>query len=256
MRTALVPRLGHDTDSDLVKLSTPADGFGALGSFASKETPISVTTLKPSALEKIQEFLIRGERRQACHYALDEKLWAHAMVIASSIDRDAWQEAVKEFIRSELGSKDAQDEKARTNDSRRGSLLTPKSDGRESLRVAYSLFAGQGATSGITLASRSAKTDSPLTLVQAMLPPAPLSRPADNKLTHPPPTPLGTTPMSSSFPGNAPANIPAEVLAKWPETVAMMMHNLTSSETSSALSAIGDHLSANQWIEAAHIWYE
>lgn len=238
VRAALVPRLGHDADSDLAKFSTPADGFGASGSLASNETPISITTLKPSALEKIQEFLIRGERRQACHYALDEKLWAHAMVIASSIDRDAWQETVKEFIRSELGSGGAQDEKMRTSDSRRGSLLTPKSDGRESLRVAYSLFAGQGVTS-----------------VQAMLPPAPLSRTADNKLTHPPPTPLGTTPMSSSFPGNAPTNIPVEVLAKWPETVAMMIHNSTSSETSSALSAIGDHLSANQWIEAAHICY-
>jgi hypothetical protein len=145
---ALVPRLGQDTDSDLVRFSTPADGFGALGSLAPNEAPISVTTLKPSALEKIQEFLIRGERRQACHYALDEKLWAHAMVIASSIDRDAWQEAVKEFIRTELGPEDAEDDKPRSNNPRRGSLLTPASNGRESLRAAYSLFAGQGATSG------------------------------------------------------------------------------------------------------------
>lgn len=144
-----MPRLADDTDSDLAKFSTPADGFGALGSFASNETPVSVTTLKPSTLEKIQEFLIRGERRQAYHYALDEKLWAHAMVIASSIDRDAWQEVVKEFIHAELGSKEVRDDKTRPNDPRRGSLFAPTSNGRESLRVAYSLFAGQGAASGI-----------------------------------------------------------------------------------------------------------
>lgn len=144
----MVPRLAGDADSDLVKFSTPADGFGASGSLASNEAPISVTTLNASTLERIQELLIRGERRQACHYALDEKLWAHAMVIASSIDRDAWQEVVKEFIRAELGSGDVKDN-AKPSDLRRGSSPTPAQDGHESLRVAYSLFAGQGAASGI-----------------------------------------------------------------------------------------------------------
>lgn len=144
-----MPRLADDADSDLAKFSTPADGFGALGSFASNETPISITTLKPSALEKIQEFLIRGERTQACHYALDEKLWAHAMIIANSIDRDAWQEVVKEFIRAELGSSDTKDDKPKLDDPRLSSLPTPASDSRESLRVVYGLFAGQGAASGM-----------------------------------------------------------------------------------------------------------
>lgn len=151
VRMALVPRLADDADSDLAKFSTPADGFGALGSLASNEVPVSVTTLKPSALEKIQEFLIRGERKQACHYALDQKLWAHAMVIASSTDRDAWQEVVKEFIRAELGSNEIRDDKSRPSDPRRGSLPTGTLNGRESLGVAYSLFAGQGAASGIII---------------------------------------------------------------------------------------------------------
>lgn len=237
-----MPRLVHDTDSDLAKFSTPADGFGTTGGPTSNEAPISVTTLKPSALEKIQEFLIRGERRQACHYALDERLWAHAMVIASSIDRDAWQETVKEFIRVELGSRGSQDDKIRPSDSA----------SRESLKVAYSLFAGQGATSGITLASHPVATGSLLTSVQAMLPPAPLTRAVDGKLA-PPPPPLGVTPVSPTFPAST--NIPVEVLAKWSETVAMMISNSTSPETSTALTAIGDHLSANQWTEAAHVWY-
>lgn len=149
-----MPRLAHDSNSDLATFSTPADGFGNSGNPGSDETPLSVTTLKSSALEKIQEFLIRGERREACHYALDEKLWSHAMVIASSIDRDTWQETVREFIRADLGSKDVQDDKVRANNLRRGSLITPASNGRESLRVAYSLFAGQGATSGITFPSQ------------------------------------------------------------------------------------------------------
>ena len=35
----------------------------------------------------------------------------------------------------------------------------------------------------------------------------------------------------------------------------MMMSSPVSPETSTALTALGDHLSANQWIEAAHAWY-
>jgi len=155
VRKALVPRLADDTGSDMAKFSTPADGFGAFGTPAFNEAPVSITTLKPSALEKIQEFLIRGERREACHYALDEKLWAHAMIIASSTDRDAWQEVVKEFIRAELGSREVKDDERRPSDPKRGPLRTPTSNGRESLRVAYSLFAGQGAASGIYIYLRS-----------------------------------------------------------------------------------------------------
>ena len=88
-----------------------------------------------------------------------------------------------------------------------------------------------------------------------MLPPAPLSRVVDNKLAPPPLTPLGVTPTSPHFPTSVPTNVPVEVLAKWAETVAMMISNSAPPETSAALTALGDHLSANQWIEAAHVWY-
>lgn len=57
------------------------------------------------------------------------------MVIASSIDKDAWKEVVNEFLRTELASGN--------NDNHK-----PTTDGREWLRVAYSLFSGQGAAAG------------------------------------------------------------------------------------------------------------
>jgi COPII coat assembly protein SEC16 len=100
---------------------------------SSNETPLATYSVKPSSLDKITDFLIRGDRRQAFHFALDERLWAHAMVIASSVDKDAWKEVVNEFVRSELGV---------APDS--ASLST----GREPMRVAYNFFAGQGAASG------------------------------------------------------------------------------------------------------------
>jgi hypothetical protein len=103
------------------------------------DAPIAVSTLHPSALDKIQDFLLRGDRRKAYHFALDRKLWAHAMIIASSIDKDAWKEVATEFVKTELGVRQG---------------LTSKSTpdisnvGRAPLRVAYSLYSGQGAAAG------------------------------------------------------------------------------------------------------------
>lgn len=157
VRAALLPRLaevGPTSPREIVSTSSlsfsspMSDSYSGLGLSASDsgEIPVAVSTLRPSALSKIQEFLLRGERRQAYHFALDEKLWAHAMIIASSIDKDAWKEVVNEFLRMELGMKD---------DGRRLSTLrkvneTPAraTNGREWLRVAYSLFSGQGPAAG------------------------------------------------------------------------------------------------------------
>lgn len=110
------------------------------------ESPIATSSLRPATLAKIQEFLLRGERRQAYHIALDEKLWAHAMVIASSIDKDAWKEVVNEFIHSELGVKD--DGHRATTRAKPNEPPATLTNGREWLKVAYSLFSGQGPAAG------------------------------------------------------------------------------------------------------------
>lgn len=122
----------------------PPTGFSSLPGFSEpSESAISVTTLRPSTLDKIQDFLLRGERRKAYHYALDEKLWAHAMVIASSIDKEAWKEVVNEFLKNELATREAANPHLLPNEH-----MVPPTNGRESLRVAYSLFSGQGAAAG------------------------------------------------------------------------------------------------------------
>jgi hypothetical protein len=105
----------------------------AYSSGTNTEAPLAVYEVRPSALSKLQEFLLRGERRKAYHYALDEKMWAHALLLSSSLDKDAWKEAAQEFIRAEL--------------------MTPPTDGtasngRESLRMLYSLISGQAGAAG------------------------------------------------------------------------------------------------------------
>ena len=64
------------------------------------------------------------------------------MVIASSIDKDAWKEVVNEFIHSELGVKD--DNHRATICGKHNEPPAPLTNGREWLKVAYSLFSGRG----------------------------------------------------------------------------------------------------------------
>jgi len=129
-----------------INLEGMLNGRRFLASFSSPsldEPPISVTTLKSSTLDRIEELLLQGDRRQAYQFAMDQKLWAHAMIIASSIDKESWKEVVNDFLRTELGSKE---DAARSGSTLNG--IHHSQSNRESLRVAYSLFSGQGAAAG------------------------------------------------------------------------------------------------------------
>lgn len=140
VRAALLPDLDSSPDSPTEALHVPAlasSSYPNHGSVLSDDTVVVTNTLRSSQLNKIQRHLLRGDRRAAYQYAEDERLWAHAMVIASSIDKEAWKEVVTEFLRSELSATGA------------GPLPSgAQTNGRESLKVAYSLFAGQGPASG------------------------------------------------------------------------------------------------------------
>ncbi|KAI6109788.1 Sec23-binding domain of Sec16-domain-containing protein [Pisolithus sp. B1] len=243
IRAALVPYIGDNINEagkeSSASLSTStftppfADGYST-SLPTTNETLISVTATRPSALDKIQEFLVRGERRQAYHYALDEKLWAHAMVISSSIDKEAWKEVVGEFLKAELGVHDPQHALVtRGNDS-----VPPRTNGRECLRVVYSLFSGQGPAA-----------------IQELVPINLLSR-APASLKVPAPHLPHVTPMSPNFPSAAAAaQVPSESLLKWPEIVASVLTNVSNPEWSAAITALGDYLLSHQQAEAAHVCY-
>ena len=52
---------------------------------------------------------MQGDRQNAIGKAIDQKMWGHALLIASSVDQIVWRETVEQFIRSELrdtGTKD------------------------------------------------------------------------------------------------------------------------------------------------------
>ncbi|KAH9856978.1 Sec23-binding domain of Sec16-domain-containing protein [Lenzites betulinus] len=185
---------------------------------------VATNVVRSSQLDKIQDLLAKGDRRGACHYAADEKLWPHALVIASSIGKDTWKEVVTEWVRAELAKGSSQTQ---------GDVT----EGREGLRVAYSLYGGNGAASVQELVAPSTLIQHPQTL-QIPQPPQP-----------------SITPITPSFPIVQPLNVPAEVLANWSKTTAMMLSNPSTPDSSSALTAFGDQLSMHQWIEASHVCY-
>ncbi|PCH38075.1 hypothetical protein WOLCODRAFT_161281 [Wolfiporia cocos MD-104 SS10] len=250
VRAVLVPRLSNTTGDSLkpsASLSAPPADFLpqspgmptspyiSLTASAHDQTDalVATHTVRSSDLDKIQGFLLRGDRRAACHYASDEKLWAHAMVIASSIDKDTWKEVVTEFVRGELANNGNRDLLSLSGAESR----PPSSDGHEALRVAYSLFAGQGPAS-----------------VKELLPPKPLIQ--TQTLQLPSTSVNSTTPMSASFPAPAePLSIPIDALGRWADTVAMIYTSPMTLEISSTLTALGDQLAANHWYEAAHTCY-
>ena len=143
VRAALLPDLSDSlskTDSSTIIPASSSDLLAAsqypLGSALpnTQDHTVATTVVRSSQLDKIQELLAKGDRRGACHYAADEKLWPHALVIASSIDKETWKEVVTEWVRAELARSSGHGEDA--------------IEGRESLRVAYSLFGGNGAAAG------------------------------------------------------------------------------------------------------------
>ncbi|KAG8217541.1 Sec23-binding domain of Sec16-domain-containing protein [Butyriboletus roseoflavus] len=247
VRTALLPRIAGTMDESAhdgpVTLAAPAlaspmsNVYGTTSTLPhAKETPISVSTLLPSALDKIQEFLVRGERRQAYHYALDERLWAHAMIIASSVDKEAWKEVVNEFLKAELGVHESL-QRATPHVHGKGAT-SQQTNGREWLRVTYSMFSGQGPTA-----------------IQELVPMNLLSRTATS-LQVPGPVLSHITPVSPNFPSSAATTqIPVESLSKWPEIVASIVSSPLNPEHSATLSALGDYLVSHHLVEGAHTCY-
>ncbi|KIJ44072.1 hypothetical protein M422DRAFT_47563 [Sphaerobolus stellatus SS14] len=232
VRAALVSRL--DLESSPEQSSKDLGVATPYGSFTDlNEQPLAVYSVKASALDRIKEFLIRGQRHQAYHYAIDEKLWGHAMIIASSIDPQAWREVVQEFVHSELGVKQSLLSLADT----KTEAPTSGSNGRESLRVAYSFLSGFGAGA-----------------VQELIPSKALSGSKETSLSLPSPA-THVTPLTPNFPlPTLTSSVPSDALEKWQETAAMIAFSKNQHE-SNTLTALGDYLSANKWTEAAHICY-
>ena len=263
VRAAILPRIASSRELDSVSQAPT----GATLANAISEYPLHSTSLsgdnksiadysvKLNSLKKLQDFLLNGEKRKAFHFALDEKLWAHALVIASSVDKDAFKEVVSEFVQSELGMH--QPIQSTKNDGTKN--LT---NGLESLRLAYSLYSGQSSAAGRSAFYEVHQIPNfKFSTVQQLVPSRLFNGqtlPRGPSLTLQPPTPLSNlTPMTPSFPipNHVAPSVPPELFTNWQEYAVMLYSGQMMPDSSAALTALGDYLINNDWIEAGHCCY-
>lgn len=115
-----------DENSESFGVTASSLAVTAATSQANAIDPSALATynLTTDFLRSMRSYLMQGDRQGAIRRAVDQKMWAHALLIASSVNQNAWRETVETFIRSELrdtGSKDF-----------------------ESLRFLYGVLGGEG----------------------------------------------------------------------------------------------------------------
>ena len=89
--------------------SPDADGsytgsIATSGGFAPSEMPSQPDAVDAQWLEELRLHLICGDREKAIWSAVDRRLWGHAMIISSTMDRSISKQVAQEFVRREVRS--------------------------------------------------------------------------------------------------------------------------------------------------------
>ncbi|SLM36886.1 Sec16, central conserved domain [Lasallia pustulata] len=118
VRKIFSPELSADNSSDQTSDGADSKLIGISRSDGMKSSSDPVDS---GALEVVRTALLKGEREKAVWLAVDKRLWAHAMLISSTMSKDIWKQVVQEFVRNEV---------------------KPFGDNTESLAALYEVFAG------------------------------------------------------------------------------------------------------------------
>ncbi|KAJ3121220.1 hypothetical protein HK098_003897 [Nowakowskiella sp. JEL0407] len=94
---------------------------------------VSTSSVKSTPLDEIESLLLKGDRSGACDVTVAKELWAHALIIASNVDKDKYNYVVTEFLKAQFG---------------RGVGGELPGEDRPALQVIYGLFGGLGAAAG------------------------------------------------------------------------------------------------------------
>lgn len=117
-RSLLMPELNSDNTEHVSSHHVDQD---LLGISKNSESAKAVEQTKPETLEALRKLLLQGEREKAVWYAVDQRLWDHAILLSSTLEPKLWKQVLQEFVRQEV-----------------------KTSGRntESLASLYQIFAG------------------------------------------------------------------------------------------------------------------
>ncbi|KAF2262893.1 hypothetical protein CC78DRAFT_545407 [Lojkania enalia] len=90
-----------DGDSGSKMEPSFATGADLIGNLRSN-TVAQAEPIDPKALEELRTLLTKGDREKAVWHAVDQRLWAHAMLLSSTLNKDVWKQVVQEFVRKEV----------------------------------------------------------------------------------------------------------------------------------------------------------
>lgn len=116
----------YSTSPSAAQMSGFSSGRSSLDFASSSLAPSAAA--RSASLDRLSALLLRGEKKLAVQYALGERLWAHAMVISSCLDKATWGEVVRAFAKAELGG------------------VEDGGKQRDALRLTYEMFAGSGSS--------------------------------------------------------------------------------------------------------------
>ena len=134
---------GRSEETELGAFSVPT--YSRTSSQSAMKRPIRTYALRQGFLEELQPMLQQGDLQRAVDYAMEEKMWAHAMTISQQLDSSVRTHVIKEFIRYELDETPAD------------SMLQKDFT---SIKVAYGLYSNQSSDQ-ITAMFRDATNLSP-----------------------------------------------------------------------------------------------
>ena len=145
IRSILSPEL---TVGDTASLPSGSFNSSLLGISRNSGSRNIRDSMKPEAMEDLRKLLLHGERVKAVWHAVDNQLWAHAMLLASTLEKDVWRQVSQEFVRQEVKT---------------------FGENTESLAALYQIFAGNwdesmdelvppSARAGLQLVSKTATT--------------------------------------------------------------------------------------------------
>lgn len=100
VRLILSPSMAEGPTDHLAP-SSNADLLGISRASGSSNIPGSTSS---QDLEALRQILLHGDREKAIWLALDRRMWAHAMLISSTMDKTIWKQVLQEFIRQEVKS--------------------------------------------------------------------------------------------------------------------------------------------------------
>ncbi|KAJ6150302.1 hypothetical protein N7471_001501 [Penicillium samsonianum] len=105
LRQIMFPNLPNpDADGSYTSSLTASSGF------APSKMPSQPDAVDAQWLEELRLHLICGDREKAVWSAVDRRLWGHAMIISSTMDRSISKQVAQEFVRREVRSKSANTE--------------------------------------------------------------------------------------------------------------------------------------------------